>query len=107
MITGAVDDRRAAEAGWAAHLYPRGGLGGNVDVGPSIGGELQPEISAGGSAVSAHDNPVWTPASRAARWDDYHHGTARSQGGESDTQDFLLQNSTIKAFQYTESMHAV
>lgn len=54
------------------------GLGWKCRCGPSVGGELWPEISLGSPAVSAVDNPVWIPASRAACWDDYHNETARS-----------------------------
>lgn len=40
-------------------------------------GEVKPEISPCSPAVSATDNPVWIPASRAACWDDYHNEGAR------------------------------
>ena len=58
---------------------------------PSVGDELEPEISRCSSAVSAADNPVWIPASRAARSDGYHNEPARSEASDRDTHDFLSQ----------------
>lgn len=85
LLTGAVNNKRAADAQSTGYFSTHVGLDGNVCA---VREDVKSSIFDGNSAVSAVDNSAWAPVLRAAGWDDYRNETERSQASESDSKHF-------------------